>query len=48
MEAFVCQAADANNAEIIAEELVHEDSLSTLTSTEMSFVGGGCLAVAFA
>lgn len=48
MEAFVCQAADAKSAEIITEEQVRDDSISTLTSTEMSFVGGGCLAVAFA
>lgn len=48
MEAFVCQAADVKNAEIITEEHVQQDSISTLTSNEMSFVGGGCLAVAFA
>ncbi len=48
MEAFVCQADAIKNAEIIAEAQDLADSLSTLTSTEMSFVGGGCLAVAFA
>jgi hypothetical protein len=49
MEAFVCQLADANNnAEINAEALIQDDSIGTLSSVEMSFVGGGCLAVQFA
>jgi hypothetical protein len=48
METIVCQAADINVAEISVQAQVAVDSISTLTSAEMSFVGGGCLAVAFA
>jgi hypothetical protein len=49
MEAFVCQVADAKNTEINAEALIQDDPIiSTLSSVEMSFVGGGGLAVAFA
>jgi hypothetical protein len=42
MDAIVCQAA-----EIIAAEAQAEEQIVTLTSTEMSFVGGGLLAVDF-
>lgn len=48
MEAFVCQATDVNLSEIVAEEQVKADSISTLTSTEMSFVGGGTMVAVFA
>jgi hypothetical protein len=48
MEATVCQVAAVEIAEIIVEAPVRDESLATLSSTEMSFVGGGCLAVAFA
>lgn len=48
MEAFVCQVAEAKNAEISAEALIQDDPISTLSSVEMSFVGGGGFAVAFA
>ncbi len=48
MEAFVCQAADVNAAEINTDEQVKADSISALTSAEMSFVGGGLMQVVFA
>jgi hypothetical protein len=48
MEAFVCQAADVNTAEIINDEQVKADSINSLTSAEMSFVGGGLMQVVFA
>jgi hypothetical protein len=48
MEAIVCQAAEINAAEINADLNDKADSIDTLTSTEMSFVGGGLIAVAFA
>ncbi len=48
METFVCQATDVNAAEIIVDEQVKADSISTLTSSELSFVGGGVFTVAFA
>ena len=48
MEAFVCQVSDVNAAEIIADEQVRADSISTLSSAEMSFVGGGLLGLCFA
>jgi hypothetical protein len=48
MEATVCQAAETNVAEIIAKTKESAESMSTLTSAEMSFVGGGSLAVIFA
>jgi hypothetical protein len=48
METIVRQA-EATTAEIIAEAPVQQaDSISALSSVEMSFVGGGCLAVVFA
>ena len=43
MDAIVCQAAEIAAAEIQAEERV-----LTLTSTEMSYVGGGLMQVVFA
>jgi hypothetical protein len=46
MEATLCQVADANVAEIAAEHAT-EQSITTLTSAEMSFAGGGLLVVAF-
>jgi len=42
MDAIVCQAA-----EIIAAEAQAEEQIVTLSSTEMSFIGGGLLAVDF-
>jgi hypothetical protein len=42
MDAIVCQAA-----EIIAAEAQAEEQIVTLSSTEMSFVGGGLLVVDF-
>jgi len=42
MDAIVCQAA-----EIIAAEAPAEEQIVTLSSTEMSFAGGGLLAVDF-
>lgn len=42
MDAIVCQAA-----EIIAADAQVEEQVLTLTSTEMSFVGGGLLVVDF-
>ncbi len=47
MEATLCQVAETNVAEIFAEKS-SENSITTLTSAEMSFAGGGLLAVAFA
>jgi len=48
METIVRQAAEAKAAEIIVEAPVQEvDSISTLSSVEMSFVGGGTLSVQF-
>jgi hypothetical protein len=46
MEATLCQVAEANVAEFAAEPTM-DDSITTLTSAEMSFAGGGLLAVAF-
>jgi hypothetical protein len=46
MEALLCQVAEANVAEIAAEQTTDE-SITTLTSTEMSFAGGGLMVVAF-
>lgn len=43
MEATLCQVVETNVAEINAEE----QTIATLTSTEMSFAGGGLMAVAF-
>lgn len=42
MDAIVCQAVETFVAEAQAEE-----QIVTLSSTEMSFVGGGLLAVDF-
>ncbi len=42
MDAIVCQAV-----EIAAVEAKAEEQIVTLSSTEMSFVGGGLLAVDF-
>jgi hypothetical protein len=42
MDAIVCQAA-----EIIASDAQAEEKVVTLTSTEMSFVGGGLMLVDF-
>jgi len=48
METIVRQAAEAQAAEIIAEMPVQQDdSISTLSSVEMSFVGGGSFVVSF-
>jgi hypothetical protein len=47
MEALICQAVEAKTADSAADEQVKVDSISTLTSTEMSFIGGG-LCVMFA
>lgn len=43
MDAIVCQAA-----EIVAAEAQTEDQIVTLSSAEMSFVGGGLMQVVFA
>ena len=43
MEATLCQVVENNSAEIAAEDL----QITTLTSAEMSFAGGGLMAVAF-
>jgi hypothetical protein len=48
MEIVACQAAEINSAEIAAKAQDAAETLATLSSVEMSFVGGGCLAVAFA
>jgi len=49
METIVRQDAEAKTAKIITETPVQQDdSISALSSVEMSFVGGGCLAVVFA
>jgi hypothetical protein len=48
METIVCQAADVNATEIVAEAQSKVDSISTLSSAEMSFVGGGSFVVVFA
>jgi len=47
MEATLCQVTEANVAEIAAEQ-TSETSINTLTSAEMSFAGGGLMAVMFA
>lgn len=46
MEAIVCQAAES--FQLVADAPANEESITTLTSVEMSFVGGGQLAVQFA
>jgi hypothetical protein len=48
METIVCQAAQINAAEAAVEAQVAVESISTLSSAEMSFVGGGSLTVVFA
>ncbi len=48
MEPIVCKADAIKNADITADVQAPADSISTLTSSEMSFVGGGDLAVMFA
>ena len=48
METIVCQVAEINATEIVAEAQGKADSISTLTSAEMSFVGGGSFVVVFA
>lgn len=46
MEATVCQVVEAKAIETAADEQVKVESIATLTSAEMSFIGGG-LCVAF-
>lgn len=46
MDAIVCQAAEIIAAEFVAEAKA-KDEMATLTSAEMSFVGGGLLGVCF-
>ncbi len=41
MEATVCQAVEVKTTEIAADEQVKVESIGVLTSTELSFVGGG-------
>lgn len=48
METIVCQAAAINVAEIADDVRAADESIATLSVTEMSFVGGGSLAVQFA
>lgn len=48
MDATLCQVAEINAAEIAAEVEGSVEAIATLSMTEMSFVSGGCLAVAFA
>jgi hypothetical protein len=48
METIVCQATEINATEIGTEVQGAVETIATLSSVEMSFVGGGCLAVAFA
>jgi hypothetical protein len=48
MEAIVCQVAEAKAVEISVDAQAVADSITLLTSTEMSFVGGGLMAVCFA
>lgn len=48
METIVCQAAEINTAAIAAQAQDKLDSISTLSSAEMSFVGGGLIVVVFA
>ena len=43
MEATLCQVAETNVTETTTEEL----TIATLTSAEMSFAGGGLMAVCF-
>jgi hypothetical protein len=43
MDAIVCQAA-----EIVAAEAQAEEQVVTLSSAEMSFIGGGLIQVVFA
>lgn len=48
MEATTFEAAELIAAEIEGSEETKVDSIGALTTTEMSFVGGGLLVVAFA
>lgn len=48
MEAFVCQVTDLDTIETLPAERAEADLISTLTSTEMSFVGGGTMVAVFA
>jgi len=48
METIVCQAVEINHVAVVDVAQVSDESISTLSSLEMSFVGGGCLAVQFA
>ena len=48
MEAIICQANAIKDAEVTSDAQGQAGSISTLTSTEMSFVGGGLLAAMFA
>lgn len=48
METIVCQAAEINVAEIANDVQLGDESIATLSMTDLSFVGGGCLAVQFA
>jgi hypothetical protein len=48
MEATTFEAADLTAAEVAGNEKAKVDSIGMLTTTEMSFVGGGLLVVAFA
>jgi hypothetical protein len=48
METIVCQAVEINVAEIAAKVETSAESISALSSAEMSFVGGGSLTVVFA
>lgn len=48
MEAIVCQADAIKNAEISVDVQAQVDSIVTLTSMEMSYVGGGLMQVVFA
>ena len=48
MEATFCQADVIKNSDINAETTGQADSIFTLSSTELSFVGGGHYSVMFA
>lgn len=48
MEAIVCQAAELNTVEATADAQTSPAVISPLTSAEMSYAGGGLMAVCFA
>lgn len=48
MEAVACQVIETNSVEIADVGQASLELLAPLSSVEMSFVGGGCLAVQFA